>query len=196
MSQQTNNMRVLVIDNYDSFTYNLVHLVRSLGIENVAVVRNDKFEIGFVADFDKVILSPGPGLPAEAGLMPLVVKTYCKEKSILGVCLGHQCLGEIFGATLTNLKQVVHGKATQCRVISPNEPLFKGLPEEFAIGRYHSWVVSNQNLPDCIEVTAIDPGGEIMALRHRQYDLAGVQFHPESVLTPQGPQILKNWLGL
>jgi anthranilate synthase component 2 len=188
------NNRVLVIDNYDSFTYNLVHLVRSLGVPEVVVVRNDAFEFDLLSDFHKIILSPGPGLPSEAGKMPQVVRDFASQKSILGVCLGHQCIAEVFGGTLHNLKQVVHGKATPCRLTAANDVIFKELPNEFEVGRYHSWVVDQSALPDCLEVTAQDDEGFIMALRHKNYDVTGVQFHPESVLTPLGPQMLLNWL--
>ena len=188
------NSKVLVIDNYDSFTYNLVHLVRSLGVPEVLVVRNDAFEFDLLNDFHKIILSPGPGLPSEAGKMPQVVRDFAAHKSILGVCLGHQCIAEVFGGTLNNLKQVVHGKATPCRLTSVSDELFKGLPSTFDVGRYHSWVVNQDGLPDCLQVTGEDDQGYIMALRHRSYDLTGVQFHPESVLTPLGGEMLLNWL--
>lgn len=188
--------RVLVIDNYDSFTYNLVHLVRYIGGCELEVRRNDKLRVEEVEPFDKVLLSPGPGLPMEAGLMPAIVRRYAPTKSILGVCLGHQCIGEIFGATLVNMSDVVHGKGLEIRVTEPSELLFQGLPEQFTGGRYHSWLVGRDGFPECLRITAVDAKGDIMALAHRQYDVRGVQFHPESVLTECGEQMLRNWLGV
>lgn len=184
-------MNVTIIDNYDSFTYNLLHLVRELGAE-VSVVRNDQFQLQDLAAADKLLLSPGPGIPSEAGLLPDVIKTYAGRKPILGVCLGHQAIGEAFGATLTNLSDVVHGVATPCDIIA-DDYLFHHLPRRITIGRYHSWVVSKDALPDCLEITA-ESDGQIMALRHRQLDVRGIQFHPESVLTPDGKTIISNWL--
>ncbi|NLF25676.1 MAG: aminodeoxychorismate/anthranilate synthase component II [Deltaproteobacteria bacterium] len=186
--------RLLVVDNYDSFTYNLVHLVKKIGTFQVEVVRNDKFALDQVAEYDKILLSPGPGLPCEAGLMPDLVRRYADSKSILGVCLGHQCIGEVFGAKLFNLGQVAHGKGLPVRVLDPAEPLFRGLPQSFVAGRYNSWVVAREGFPECLKITAEDEAGWIMALSHRQYDLKGVQFHPESVLTEQGEMIIRNWL--
>ena len=185
-------MKVVVIDNYDSFTYNLVHMVKELGAE-VTVFRNDQFELSQLEVFDKILLSPGPGIPSEAGKLLDVIRSYAGSKPILGVCLGHQAIGEVFGARLTNLDEVYHGVQTSCRVNS-DEQLFRGLPSEIVIGRYHSWVVSRENLPDCLEVTAVSPDGEVMALRHKDYDIRGIQFHPESVLTPDGKQMMRNWL--
>ena len=187
-------MKIVIIDNYDSFTYNLSHLVKELGAE-VTVVRNDQFELEDLEQFSKIILSPGPGIPSEAGLLLDVIKTYAGKKPILGVCLGHQAIGEVFGAKLENLSDVFHGVATPCHIIA-DDPIFSGLERDITIGRYHSWVVSREGLPDCIEVTAVSDEGQIMALRHREYDIHGIQFHPESVLTPEGRQILRNWLSL
>lgn len=187
-------LRVVVIDNYDSFTYNLVHLVRHLGAD-VTVYRNDQFVLADLETFDKIILSPGPGIPAEAGLLLDVIRTYAGRKPILGVCLGHQAIGEVFGGSLTNLSDVFHGVATEGTQLQ-NDPIFAGLPRRITMGRYHSWVVDRDTLPACLEVTAESDEGYIMALRHRNYDIHGIQFHPESVLTPQGGTIVSNWLAL
>jgi anthranilate synthase component 2 len=187
-----NKMKTVIIDNYDSFTYNLSHLVKELGAE-VTVVRNDQFNIGDLEAFDKIILSPGPGIPEEAGLLLDVIRTYAGRKPILGVCLGHQAIGEVFGAQLENLKEVRHGIATPCNIIA-EDYVFNGLPKQVTVGRYHSWVISGDNLPDCLEVTATSEGGHIMAIKHREYDIHGIQFHPESVLTPDGKKMLQNWL--
>lgn len=187
-------LRVVVIDNYDSFTYNLVHLVRHLGA-NVTVYRNDQFVLVDLETFDKIILSPGPGIPAEAGLLLDVIRTYAGRKPILGVCLGHQAIGEVFGGSLTNLSDVFHGVATEGTQLQ-NDPIFAGLPRRITMGRYHSWVVDRDTLPACLEVTAESDEGYVMALRHRDYDIHGIQFHPESVLTPQGGTIVSNWLAL
>ncbi|MGN1214329.1 MAG: anthranilate synthase component II [Bacteroidaceae bacterium] len=185
-------MKVTIIDNYDSFTYNLAHLVRELGAE-VTVYRNDKFEMSQLALADKIILSPGPGIPEEAGLLLDVIKHYAGQKPMLGVCLGHQAIGCVFGARLTNLSEVFHGIQSTIE-ISQDDPLFKGLPKEIEVGRYHSWVVSKDNLPSCLKITATSKEGQIMALRHTAYNLCGIQFHPESILTPQGKTIMANWL--
>jgi anthranilate synthase component 2 len=185
--------KILVIDNYDSFTFNLVHLLNECG-HKATVWRNDKFEIEDVNEFDKILLSPGPGIPSEAGLLLEVIKTYATNKSILGVCLGMQAMAEVFGGTLYNLSRPVHGRATSIDVLDSDEELFKGLPKSFLVGRYHSWAVSDQQLPDIIKVTAKDTEGVIMALRHADLDVRGVQFHPESVLTENGKQIIGNWL--
>ena len=185
-------MNIVIIDNYDSFTYNLSHLVKELGAE-VTVLRNDKFTLDTLQPFDKIILSPGPGIPSEAGLLLDVIKTYAGQKPILGVCLGHQAIGEVFGGRLTNLSEVFHGVATPCTITQPDY-LFQGLPTQIEIGRYHSWVVDRESLPDCLEVNSQSPEGYIMSLRHKHYDIRGIQYHPESVLTPQGKQILRNWL--
>ncbi len=187
-------MKIVIIDNYDSFTYNLSHLVKELGAE-VTVVRNDQFELPFLEQFNKIILSPGPGIPSEAGLLCDVIRHYAGRKPILGVCLGHQAIGEVFGARLENLSDVFHGVATPCRLTVP-DALFSGLPSTITVGRYHSWVVSSEGLPDCLEVTAVSDEGQVMALRHRELNVRGIQFHPESVLTPDGRQMLQNWLFL
>lgn len=185
-------MRIAVIDNYDSFTYNLVHLVKSLGVE-VDVFRNDQFQLSSLELYDKLLLSPGPGIPSEASLLLEVIKTYASRKSILGICLGHQAIGEVFGGRLVRLRQVYHGVATPCALIA-DDPLFADLPRHFEVGRYHSWVVSREDFPDCLQVTALSSDGQVMALRHKQYDVRGLQFHPESVLTPLGGTILSNWI--
>jgi len=185
--------KILVIDNYDSFTYNLVHLINELGFE-AEVWRNDKFALEDVAGFDKILLSPGPGVPVEAGLLLDVIRTYSSEKSILGICLGQQAIAEAFGGTLLNLGRPMHGIATPINVVDAEEFLFNECPETISVGRYHSWVVNQQDLPSCLLVTATDASTEIMALRHKTYDVRGVQFHPESVLTEYGKQMIKNWL--
>jgi anthranilate synthase component 2 len=186
--------RLLVLDNYDSFTYNLVHLIREIGGLELEVHRNDAITLAEVGRFSEIVLSPGPGVPQEAGIMPELVRQYGETKRILGVCLGHQCIGEVFGGTLHNLSRPVHGVATDCSPCVANELMFCGLPETFSVGRYHSWVVAQENFPDSLEVTAIDSVGEIMALRHRTLNVRGVQFHPESVLTPDGRIMIQNWL--
>ncbi len=187
-------MKVVIIDNYDSFTYNLSHLVKELGAE-VTVVRNDQFELADLEQYSKIILSPGPGIPSEAGLLLDVIRTYAGKKPILGVCLGHQAIGEVFGAKLENLSDVFHGVATPCHIVA-DDPIFSGLERDITIGRYHSWVVSREDLPDCLEVTAESDEGQIMALRHRELNVRGIQFHPESVLTPDGRKMLQNWMFL
>ena len=187
-------MKIVIIDNYDSFTYNLSHLVKELGAD-VTVFRNDKFLLNEIEQYDKIILSPGPGIPSEAGLLLDVIRTYRGRKPMLGVCLGHQAIGEVFGARLTNLSTVYHGVATEGTQYG-NDPIFRGMPKRIIMGRSHSWVVDSTSLPECLEVTAMSDDGYIMALRHRHYDIHGIQFHPESVLTPEGRQIVKNWLEL
>jgi anthranilate synthase component 2 len=205
-------MKILVFDNYDSFTYNLVHLVGKITHTKVEVYRNDQIPLEKVKEYDKIILSPGPGIPVEAGLLLPLIKEYAASKSILGVCLGHQAIGEAFGGKLVNLSTVYHGVATKMRVNGQlsvvNERhstftihhsrmgLFNDLPDEFEAGRYHSWIVSDENFPGELEVTARDENNYIMALQHKSYDVQGVQFHPESVLTPMGEQIMRNWLGV
>ncbi|PVX47136.1 anthranilate synthase component 2 [Flavobacterium sp. 103] len=184
--------KILVIDNYDSFTYNLVHYLEDLDCE-VTVYRNDEFDIDEISGFDKILLSPGPGIPDEAGLLKAVITKYAPTKSILGVCLGQQAIGEVFGGTLSNLDKVYHGVATLVKTSVNDELLFEGLGNEFEVGRYHSWVV-DANLPDVLEATSFDENGQVMSLRHKTYDVRGVQFHPESVLTPNGKKILENWL--
>ena len=187
-------MKTIIIDNYDSFTYNLSHLVKELGVD-VTVRRNDQFKLSDLEGFDNIILSPGPGSPEEAGLLMEVIRTYAGRKPILGVCLGHQAIGEVFGAKLENLSSVFHGVATEGTQFGI-DPIFAGLPQRIVMGRYHSWVVSKEQFPDCLEVTAESDEGQIMALRHRQFNVHGIQFHPESVLTPEGRTIVKNWLSL
>ncbi len=187
-------MKILVFDNYDSFTYNLVHLVEKILHQKVEVHRNDQLPLEKVKQYDKIILSPGPGIPSEAGLLLPLINEYAATKSILGVCLGQQAIGEAFGGRLENLSTVYHGVATNCKLQTGNSKLFAGLPDEIEVGRYHSWIVSDENFPAELEVTARDDNGYIMALQHRSYDVQGVQFHPESVLTPQGEHILRNWL--
>lgn len=187
-----NPTKIVIIDNYDSFTYNLSHLVKEQGAE-VQVLRNDQFELRALEAYDKIILSPGPGIPSEAGLLCDVIRTYAGKKPILGVCLGHQAIGEVFGARLENLTQVFHGVATPCQIVA-DDPIFEGLERTITVGRYHSWVVATDGLPACLEVTALSDEGQIMALRHRQYDVHGIQFHPESVLTPEGRTIIKNFI--
>jgi anthranilate synthase component 2 len=186
--------KILIIDNYDSFTYNLVHLVNELGL-SCEVWRNDQFKLEDVDRFDQIILSPGPGIPSEAGLLLPVIERYAPTKSIFGVCLGQQAIAEVFGGSLYNLSRPMHGIATPIKVTDVKEVLFKGLPSVFKVGRYHSWVVSNDGLPADLEVTAIDElDGSIMALRHKTYDVRGVQFHPESILTEYGKEMMQNWL--
>lgn len=206
-------MKILVFDNYDSFTYNLVQLVERIMHQNVDVYRNDQIPLEKVKEYDKIILSPGPGIPVEAGLLLPLIKEYASSKSILGVCLGHQAIGEAFGGKLVNLSEVYHGVATPVRLVSressdvsresavggrnssliTHHSLFKNMPDVFEAGRYHSWIVSDENFPNELEVTARDENNFIMALQHKTYDVQGVQFHPESVLTPRGEDILKNW---
>lgn len=191
-------MKILVFDNYDSFTYNLVHLVEQITHQKVDVIRNDKLPMEEVSKYDKIILSPGPGIPEEAGLLLPLIKEFASTKSILGVCLGHQAIGEAFGGTLTNLSTVYHGVATPVSVKSEKSgnraKLFEGMPDTFEVGRYHSWVIEDTNFPNDLEITARDDNNYIMALQHTKYDVQGVQFHPESILTPMGGEILKNWL--
>ena len=184
--------KIVVIDNYDSFTYNLVHYLEAMDAE-VTVLRNDEFDWEELEEFEKIILSPGPGIPDEAGLLKDVIRKYAATKSILGVCLGQQAIGEVFGGQLINLDEVFHGVATKIKITVDDEVLFQDLPSEFEVGRYHSWVVQSP-LPMDLEITAVDETGQIMALRHKTFDVRAVQFHPESVLTPNGKQILANWL--
>ena len=211
-------MKTVIIDNYDSFTYNLAHLVKELGAE-VDVLRNDKFRLEELEVYDKIILSPGPGIPEEAGLLLDVIRTYAGRKPMLGVCLGEQAIGQVFGGKLVNLKEVFHGVQTEAllneelrmedvkvrmenvkvrmkdvKVRIDPDVIFKGLPDRILVGRYHSWVVDTEEFPETLAVTAISPEGHIMALKHREYDIHGIQFHPESVLTPDGKTIVKNWL--
>lgn len=186
-------MKILVFDNYDSFTYNLVHAVKKLGYTDVEVHRNDQIAINDIAQYDKIILSPGPGLPAESGILLDLIRTYAPTKSILGVCLGEQAIAEAFGGKLINLPEVHHGVSSDIHILE-EDILFKGLPEKMQVGRYHSWAVEKSSLPKCLKITAVDDEGMIMALAHKTYDVRGVQFHPESVLTPDGEIMLSNWL--
>lgn len=201
-------MKTVIIDNYDSFTYNLAHLVKELGAE-VKVLRNDRFQLEVLEAYDKIILSPGPGIPEEAGLLLDVIRTYAGRKPMLGVCLGEQAIGQAFGGKLTNLKEVFHGVQTEIllneklkmnnenfseNIVVEKDYIFEGLPERIPVGRYHSWVVDTKDFPETLAITALSPEGHIMALKHRNYDIHGIQFHPESVLTPDGKNIVRNWL--
>jgi len=184
---------IVIIDNYDSFTYNLLHYLEDLNC-TVTVYRNDEFDIEELAKFDKILLSPGPGIPDDAGLLKEVIATYSHSKSILGVCLGQQAIAEVFGGSLGNLEKVYHGVATKVTITAEDESLFEGLEKQIEVGRYHSWVVNTQGFPDSLEITSLDENGQIMSLRHKIFDVRGVQFHPESVLTPDGKKILQNWV--
>ena len=187
-------MNLLILDNYDSFTYNLVQYIQEILEQEVDVIRNDQITLDEVDKYDAIVLSPGPGLPAEAGIMPQLIQRYHKTKRILGVCLGHQAIGEAMGASLHNLADVFHGVATPMQVTDDSELLFQGIDKEFQAGRYHSWVIQKDSLPEALIVTATDDNGEIMAMRHRDYPVHSVQFHPESVMTPDGMQMLRNFL--
>ena len=193
-------MKILVFDNYDSFTYNLVHVVEKILNQKVDIFRNDKIALEQVNDYDKIILSPGPGIPVEAGLLLPLIQRYAPTKSILGVCLGHQAIAEAFGGSLINLKNVFHGIATPIDLLKnetgENSKIFTSLPEQITVGRYHSWVVNESDLPSELTITAKDESGLIMAMQHKSFDVTGVQFHPESVLTPEGETIIRNWLTL
>lgn len=184
--------KIIIIDNYDSFTYNLVHYLEDLNA-NVTVYRNDEFELNELEKFDKILLSPGPGIPEEAGLMLEVIKKYASTKSILGICLGQQAIGEVFGGNLINLEKVYHGVSSKVK-IKVEDSLFNNLPNEFEVGRYHSWVINPNDFPEDLEITSVDENGEIMSIRHKTFDVKGVQYHPESILTPYGKKILENWL--
>ena len=185
--------KILIFDNYDSFTYNLVHQVKELGYTNIDVIRNDKIALADIAQYDKIMLSPGPGIPSEAGILLDLIRTYAPTKSIFGVCLGQQAIGEVFGGQLTNLDKVYHGVAMNTKVIV-KDSIFENMPDAFPTGRYHSWVVAKENFPEELEITAIDENNNVMALRHKKYDVRGVQFHPESILTEGGINIVKSWL--
>lgn len=185
-------MKVLILDNYDSFTYNIAHAVRECGIEPI-VIRNDKITIPEIDQFDKIIISPGPGIPSEAGILPQLLDEYAESKPILGVCLGHQAIGERFGARLENLDKVYHGVQTEAYVVA-DDYILEGMGSKFPVGRYHSWIVSEKDLPECLTVTSVDDSGRIMSMRHRNLDIHGVQFHPESLLTPDGIRIISNFL--
>lgn len=186
--------RILILDNYDSFTYNLVQYIEEITGERPTVKRNDEITVEEVGQYDKILLSPGPGLPKESGILCEVIKRYAPTKSILGVCLGLQAIGEVFGGTLENLDDVYHGMATPVDILAKSEPMFEGIPETIDVGRYHSWVVSNKNIPKELEITAVDKNGQIMAMRHKKYDVRGVQFHPESIMTKDGMKMLENWI--
>lgn len=185
-------MKIVLIDNYDSFTYNLYHLLRELEVD-VTVFRNDQFKLEELASFDKIMLSPGPGIPTEAGLLMDVIKAYAGKKPILGICLGEQAIGESFGGTLVNLSDVFHGVQTPAHIVA-DDYIFHGLEKDIMVGRYHSWVVDADSIPSCLEVTAVSDEGQVMALQHREYDIHGIQFHPESVLTPEGKKMIQNWV--
>ncbi len=187
-------MKIVVIDNYDSFTYNLVHAIKKISGLPVDVFRNDEVTLEDLEKYDKIVLSPGPGLPKESGLLLDIIKEFAPKKSVLGVCLGHQAIGEAFGGKLLNMSKVLHGIATPVELTETRSVLFNGLPETFEVGRYHSWIVQQEGLPDCLEVTSYDNDGFIMSMKHKEYDVQGVQFHPESVLTPLGEKIIENWL--
>ena len=188
-------MKLLIVDNYDSFTYNLLHYLEEL-VDNVTVKRNDEISLDEINDFDSILLSPGPGLPCDAGIMPGLIQKYSPTKKILGICLGMQAIGEGFGGKLYNLEKVLHGVSTNSNVTKIHDPIFKYIPYVFETGHYHSWAISKDNFPNDLEITAENESGIIMALRHRKYNLRGVQFHPESVLTPTGFQMIKNWVEL
>jgi anthranilate synthase component 2 len=184
--------KILVIDNYDSFTYNLVHYLQDLDCE-VTVKRNDKLSLEEAGEFEKILLSPGPGIPDEAGLLKAIIKEYGSTKSILGICLGQQAIAEVYGGSIENLNMVYHGVSTSIKRINNDEVLYKDIPVELEVGRYHSWVVS-KDLPEDLIVTSVDHNGEIMSLRHKEHDVRAVQYHPESILTPEGKKMLKNWV--
>jgi len=188
-------MKIVVIDNYDSFTYNLVHAIKKISGLPVDVFRNDEIALEDLDQYDKIVLSPGPGIPVEAGLLLDIIRRYGSTKSMLGVCLGHQAIGEAFGGSLTNMNRVLHGIATPVSTTKVPTTLFAGLPETFSVGRYHSWIVNEADLPECLQVTSYDEKGMIMSMKHTTFDVEGVQFHPESVLTPLGEQMITNWLG-
>lgn len=186
-------MNILVLDNYDSFTYNLVHIVRELGYEP-EVYRNDKIDVEAATRFDKILISPGPGLPDEAGVMKAIIRAYAPTKSILGICLGHQGIGEVFGAKLFNIPKVLHGVTSTTTIADPEEMLFRGVTPTFQATHYHSWAVERDSIPESLKVTAVNEEGLVMAMRHSAYDVRGVQFHPESVMTTEGPRMIANWL--
>lgn len=185
---------LLMIDNYDSFTYNLVHAIKKITGLPVDVFLNDEVDHEDLKGYDKIVLSPGPGIPSEAGLLMKIIESLAPAKCMLGVCLGHQAIGEVFGARLLNMNKVFHGVATKVRITNRNTSLFTGIPDTFEAGRYHSWIVDNEGLPDCFEITSLDQDGRIMSMKHKIYDIQGVQFHPESVLTPVGEKMIENWL--
>ena len=186
-------MKILVLDNYDSFTYNLVHIIRELGFP-MDIIRNDKISVDDVKQYDKILLSPGPGIPDEAGIMKEVIETYASTKSILGVCLGHQGIAEVFGGELFNIPNVLHGVTSAIEVMDPSEKLFHGIPVSFQACHYHSWAVRADTIPPELKVTATNKDGLVMAIAHKQFDVRGVQFHPESIMTEHGQLMIKNWL--
>lgn len=187
-------MKIAILDNYDSFTYNLVHAIEKILKQKIDVIRNDQVDVEYFGKYDKIVLSPGPGIPDEAGILKPLIKRWAPEKSILGVCLGQQAIGEVFGGSLVNLDKVYHGVSSTIIQTVNDEKMYTGLPEIFEAGRYHSWIVKREDLPSCLEVTSIDKQGQIMSLRHKTYDVRGVQYHPESVLTPLGEKMIENWL--
>lgn len=188
-------MRILVLDNYDSFTYNLVHIIRELGYgKDMDVIRNDKISLGEVGNYDKILLSPGPGIPCEAGIMLDLIERYGPEKSILGICLGHQGIGEVYGANLYNMTEVLHGVGKKVKISQTEDYLFNLVPEEFMVCRYHSWAVERGSVNGQLVINSVDDEGIVMGLSHKSYDVRGLQFHPESILTENGKQIIKNWL--
>ncbi|MGD2033530.1 MAG: aminodeoxychorismate/anthranilate synthase component II [Bacteroidales bacterium] len=186
--------KILVIDNYDSFTYNLVHYIGNLTDDPLDVFRNDRIDLGSVEEYDKILLSPGPGVPDEAGICLDLIKKYSETKSIFGVCLGHQAIAEAFGGKLINLEKVYHGVSTRINIVAPEDPLYKEVPGSLEVGRYHSWVVSREGFPDCLKINSLDEQGIIMGISHKEFDVKGVQYHPESVLTQHGLKIVENWL--
>ncbi len=194
MKANSKQMKIVVIDNYDSFTYNLVHAIKKVSGQPVDVIRNDELELSDLEKYDKIVLSPGPGIPEEAGLLLPIIREFGSRKSMLGVCLGHQAIAEAFGGHLSNMNRVLHGIATPVKQVAADPVLFEGLPTEFEAGRYHSWLVDQEDLPACFTVTSMDEHGMIMSMKHKDYDLRGVQFHPESVLTPLGEKMIENWL--
>ena len=188
------NIKILVLDNYDSFTYNLVHIIRELGYgEQMTVVRNDKISLEEIEEYDKILLSPGPGLPKDAGIMPDLIAKYGKDKHILGICLGHQGISENYGASLFNMPEVLHGVGTSATILG-KDPLFEGVPEKLQVARYHSWCVDAESLNGELNLLAIDDENRVMAVKHKTYSVYGLQFHPESVITEHGIQMMKNWL--
>lgn len=189
-------MKIMVLDNYDSFTYNLVHYLKELSLLPVDVYRNDEIEPEQIAKYDKIVISPGPGLPPDAGITKTLIREFAPSKSILGVCLGCQAIAEVYGGSLLNLSSVFHGVTTYMKVCDLDERIFNGIPEHFTAGRYHSWVINEETLPSVLKITARDEEGMIMAVSHMEFDLKGVQFHPESVLTRYGKQMLSNWLAI
>ena len=193
-SGRSGGASIVVIDNYDSFTYNLVHAIKKISGQPVDVFRNDEVKLEDLEKYDKIVLSPGPGLPEESGLLLDIIKMYAPKKCMLGVCLGHQAIGEAFGGKLHNMKRVLHGIATPVELTENKSVLFEGLPAHFDVGRYHSWIVKNEELPECFEVTSYDNDGFIMSMKHKEYNVESVQFHPESVLTPLGEKMIENWL--